>query len=101
MGQEHIFYYILTAPGTYSPETLPMKSKTSRRLDKNATAVDVLNSNRRLWLTAGGPEPDLLQNPTEMLIDHCTKTVLVLQSMLQKHGPQGGLDSFVQERLCV
>ena len=74
----------------------------SRRLDKNAAAVDVLNSNRQLWLTAGGPEPDTLANPTEMSIAHCQKTVAVLESMLHKNGPEGGLDSFVQDgdRLC-
>jgi hypothetical protein len=66
-------------------------------LEKNSAAADVLNSNRRLWLQAGGNEPETLVSPTEASIDHCHKTVEILQKMLQKYGPQGGLDSFVQD----
>ena len=76
-----------------------LRVEWDRRLEKNAAAVDVLNSNRQLWCAAGGPEPEALTNPTEILVDHCQKTVMVLESMLQKHGPQGGLDSFIQEPL--
>ena len=74
-----------------------LRAEWNRRLEKNAVAVDVLNSNRRLWLKAGGDEPDSLTSPAEISIDRCNKTVEVLQAMLQKHGPQGGLDSFVQD----
>ena len=68
-----------------------------RRLDKNATAVDVLQSNRDIWFAAGGPDIEPLASPTEPMIDHCKRTVTVLQAMVQKHGAQGGLDSHVED----
>jgi hypothetical protein len=74
-----------------------LRAEWDRRLEKNSAAADVLNSNRRLWLQAGGKEPDTFVSPTEASIDHCHKTFEVLQTMLQKYGPQGGLDSFVQD----
>ena len=74
-----------------------LRAEWDRRLEKNSAAADVLNSNRRLWLHVGGKEPDTLVSPTEASIDHCHKTVEALQAMLQKYGPQGGLDSFVQD----
>ena len=69
----------------------------ARRLDKNAAAVDVLNSNREIWFAAGGPDIEVLASPTEPMIDHCNRTVTVLHAMLQKHGAQGGLDSHVED----
>ena len=69
----------------------------ARRLDKNAAAVDVLNSNRDIWFAAGGPDIEPLANPTEPMIDHCKRTVTVLQAMLEKHSAQGGLDSHVED----
>ena len=74
-----------------------LRAEWDRRLEKNSAAADVLNSNRRLWLQAGGNEPETLVSPTEASIDHCHKTVEILHKMLQKYGPQGGLDSFVQD----
>ena len=74
-----------------------LRAEWDRRLEKNAVVVDVLNSNRRLWLSAGGEEPDTLISPTEISIDRCNKTVETLHAMLRKHGAQGGLDSFVQD----
>ncbi len=74
-----------------------LRAEWDRRLEKNAVAVDALNSNRQLWLTAGGPDPEGLTNPSEMSLEHCAKTIRVLQAMLQKHGPRGGLDSFLQD----
>ena len=74
-----------------------LRAEWDRRLEKNAMAVDVLNSNRRLWLKAGGEEPDALISPSEISIDCCNKTVETLHAMLRKHGAQGGLDSFVQD----
>ena len=74
-----------------------LREEWDRRLERNSVAVDVLNDNRELWMTAGGPDPDTLAAPTEISLEHSSSTVLVLQSMLQKHGPQGGLDSFVQD----
>ena len=68
-----------------------------RRLDKNAAAVDVLQSNSDIWFAAGGPDIEPLVNPTEPMIDHCNRTVTVLHAMLQKHGAQGGLDSHVED----
>ena len=62
----------------------------ARRLDKNAAAVDVLNSNRDIWFAAaGGPVIEPLVSPTEPMIDYCNRTVTVLQAMVEKHGPQG------------
>ena len=74
-----------------------LRAEWDRRLEKNAVAVDVLNSNRLLWMTAGGADPETLISPTEISLDHCARTVQLLQAMLQKHGPRGGLDSFVQD----
>ena len=31
------------------------------------------------------------------MIDHCKRTVTVLQAMVEKHGAQGGLDSHVED----
>ena len=78
-----------------------LRAEWDKRLERNAVAVDVLNSNRSLWLAAGGPEPESMANPTEILVDQCQKTVVVLGNMLQKHGAQGGIDSFVQEPLRI
>ena len=69
----------------------------ARRLDKNAAAVDVLNSNRDIWYAGGGPDIEQLASPTEIMIDHCNRTVTVLHAMLEKHGAQGGLDSHVED----
>jgi len=66
-------------------------------LEKNSVAVDVLNSNRQLWQMAGGADPDTLANPSELTVEQCRVTVQVLHSMLEKHGPNGGLDSFVED----
>ena len=68
-----------------------------RRLDKNAAAVDVLQSNRDIWFAAGGPDIEPLVSPTEPMIDHCNRTVTVLHAMLLKHGAHGGLDSHVED----
>ena len=69
----------------------------SRRLDKNGVTVDVLNTNREIWFAAGGPDIESLASPTEPMIDHCKRTVTVLQAMVEKHGAQGGLDSHVED----
>ena len=74
-----------------------LRAEWDRRLEKNAVAVDVLNSNRSLWMAAGGADPETLATPTEISLDRCENTVRVLQAMIQKHGPRGGLDSFVQD----
>ena len=59
--------------------------------------MDVLNSNRQLWHSAFGPDPEALGNPTEGLLEQCNRSVVVLHAMLEKHGPRGGLDSHVQD----
>ena len=69
----------------------------TRRLDKNAAAVGVLQSNRDIWFAACGPDIEPLVSPTEPMIDHCNRTVTVLHAMLEKHGAQGGLDSHVED----
>ena len=74
-----------------------LRAEFDRRLENNTRAVDSLNGNRQLWLTTGGPDPDTLGNPTELCLERCAATVQVLKDMLQKHGPKGGLDSFVED----
>ena len=86
----------MSFPALYLFITL-LNNALARRLEKNAVAVDVLNSNRQLWEAAGGLDPDTLASPTEISLDQCAKTVEVLQAMLQKHGPRGGLDSFTED----
>ena len=53
----------------------------------------MLNSNRQLWHSAFGPDPESLGNPTEGLLEQCHRSVVILE----KHGPRGGLDSHVQD----
>ena len=77
--------------------TASLGNKWDKRLDKNAAAVDVLNSNRQLWHSAFGPDPESLGNPTEGLLEQCSRSVVFLNAMLEKHGPRGGLDSHVQD----
>ena len=79
------------------PHPLSLRYEWDKRLDKNAAAVDVLNSNRQLWQMAGGADPDTLANTTELSLEQCHVTAQVLHSMLEKHGPQGGFDSFVED----
>ena len=57
----------------------------------------MLNSNRQLWHSAFGPDPEALGNPTEGLLEQCSRSVVILNAMLEKHGPRGGLDSHVQD----
>ena len=57
----------------------------------------MLNSNRQLWHSAYGPDPESLGNPTEGLLEQCNRSVAILNAMLEKHGPRGGLDSHVQD----
>ena len=59
--------------------------------------MDVLNSNRQLWHSAFGPDLESLGNPTEGLLEQCSRSVVILNAMLEKHGPRGGLDSHVQD----
>ncbi len=67
-----------------------------KRLETNAVQVDMIHENRDLWFQAGGCDPDLLKNPTEQLLEHAHKIMETLNKMLQAHGPQDGLDSFVE-----
>ena len=57
----------------------------------------MLNSNRQLWHSAFGPDPESLGNPTEGLLEQCNRSVVILLVLLEKHGPRGGLDSHVQD----
>ena len=57
----------------------------------------MLQSNCDIWFCAGGPDIEPLVSPTEPMIDHCKRTVTVLQAMVEKHGAQGGLDSHVED----
>ena len=74
-----------------------LRNEWDKRLEKNSAAVDVLNSNRQLWHSAFGPDPESLGNPTEGLLEQCNRSVVILHAMLEKHGPRGGLDSHVQD----
>ena len=67
-----------------------------KRLENNAATVDRINENRDFWFQAGGCDPDLLKKPTEQVLEHARKVVDTLHKMLQAHGPQNGLDSFVE-----
>jgi hypothetical protein len=73
-----------------------LRNEWDKRLENNSIAVDRIQENRELWLQAGGPDPDALQTPTEILLAEANRTVEVLNLMLEKHGPVGGLDSFVE-----
>ena len=77
--------------------TTKLRAEWDRRLERNAAATDVLNSNRGLWLSAGGIDPESLRTPNESAMEHCSRTVEVLNKMLDRHGPSGGLDSHVQD----
>ena len=77
--------------------TVSLGNEWDKHLVKNAAAVDVLNSNRQLWHSAFGPDPESLGNPTEGLLEQCSRSVVILNAMLEKHGPRGGLDSHVQD----
>ena len=77
--------------------TQKLRQEHDKRLENNALAVDRIQDNRELWFRAGGCDPDLLLTPTELLMDHASKTINTLHEMLQAHGPEGGLDSFVED----
>ena len=66
-----------------------LRAEWDRRLDNNSIAVDRIQENRELWLQAGGPDPDSLQAPTEILLAEAKRTVDVLSLILEKHGPGG------------
>ncbi len=74
-----------------------LRQEWDKRLETNALAVDRLQENRELWLRAGGPEPEQLASPTEIDMEEVSKTLCTLAAMLERHGPTGGLDSFVEE----
>ena len=67
-----------------------LRAEWEKRLENNSRAVDELNTNRQLWIQAGGPDPELLVSPTEIHIDQCSKAVEMLEKMLVKNGPKGG-----------
>jgi len=77
--------------------TTKLRAEWDRRMERNGVALDVLNSNRQLWLQAGGADPESMASPTQLTLDHCAKTVDVLKKMLEKHGPRGGLDSQTED----
>ena len=74
-----------------------LRQEWDKRLENNAVAVDRLQENRDLWIHAGGHDPELLASPTELHLREVNETVGTLEAMLEKHGPSGGLDSFVEE----
>ena len=73
-----------------------LRLEHDKRLENNAAAVDRIHENRDLWFQAGGCDPDLLKKPSEQLLEHAQNVVSTLDKMLQAHGPQNGLDSFVE-----
>ena len=66
-------------------------------MENNAAAVDRIQENRNLWHSAGGFDPDLLATPSEIQLEEVKRVLATLDSMLEKNGPRGGLDSFVSE----
>jgi len=77
--------------------TQKLRQEHDKRLENNALAVDRIQENRELWFRADGCDPDLLLTPTDSLMNQTSKTVNTLHEMLNKHGPAGGLDSFVED----
>ena len=74
-----------------------LRKEWDKRLENNSLAEDRLQENRELWLRAGGPDPEALATPTALQLEQAAKAVSTLDAMLEKHGPAGGLDSFVEE----
>ena len=74
-----------------------LRQEWDKRLENNAEAVDRLQENRELWLRAGGPDPEQLASPTAPHMEEVSKTLACLSAMEEKHGPTGGLDSFIEE----
>ena len=66
-------------------------------MENNAAGVDRIQENRNLWLQAGGCDPELLATPSEFQLDEVKGVLVTLDTMLEKNGPSGGLDSFVAE----
>jgi len=77
--------------------TQKLRQEHDKRLENNALAVDGIQENRELWFHARGCDPDLLLTPTQLLMKHASDTVDKLHAMLKAHGPDGGLDSFVED----
>jgi len=74
-----------------------LRQEWDKRLENNSRAVERIQENRDLWLQAGGCDPELLNTPTEIHLEAVARTVKTLNAMLEKYGPRGGLDSFVEE----
>ncbi len=73
-----------------------IRQEWDKRLENNSMAVDRIQENRDLWLHAGGCDPEVLYTPTELHLEVVARTVSTLNAMLEKYGPRGGLDSFVE-----
>ena len=80
-----------------------LRKEWNKRLENNSMAMDRLQENRELWLRAGGPEPEDLATPTALHLEDVAKALGTLHAMLEKHGPAGGLDSFIEDikALCA
>ncbi len=74
-----------------------LRQEWDKRLENNSLAVDRIQANRDIWLRAGGCDPEVLNTPTEIHLEAVARTVNTLNAMLEKYGPRGGLDSFVEE----
>ncbi len=74
-----------------------LRQEWDKRLENNSLAVDRIQANRDIWLQAGGCDPEVLNTPTEIHLEAVARTVNTLNAMLEKYGPRGGLDSFVEE----
>lgn len=77
--------------------TEKLRNEWEKRLENNALAVDRIHEHRQLWFKAGGIDPELLATPNEYQLEAVAKTLQILTVMLDKLGPTGGLDSFVEE----
>ena len=74
-----------------------LRQEWDKRLENNSLSVHRIQANRDIWLRAGGCDPEVLNTPTEIHLEAVARTVNTLNAMLEKYGPRGGLDSFVEE----
>ena len=78
--------------------SLKLRLEWERRLENNAKAVDVLQSNQHLWKHVAGPTPELLLQPSAAQLDDARKAAIAIQQMVDMHGgDHDGLDTFGTE----
>ena len=82
--------------------SLKLRLEWERRLEDNARAVDVLQSNQHLWKHVAGPSPELLLKPSTAQLEAAQKASLALQQLVGMRGDeQDGLDTFGEEVIAA